>query len=123
MTTVDNPTYDDTGPGDTGPSAILARFDDYRNRPRPLLQAANGVVKTLGLITAVLTAAAGYGLISVAQQDAVQGLLGLIPGAIVGVLNVLTAFRIVRVAEPKVTPISSPQNNAGQQLVPAKEEV
>jgi hypothetical protein len=88
-------------------------------RPRPLKSAATRLARILGVAGSLVTALAGWGLITVLQQDALTGLLGAIPGAVTAVTAVLTAFGVVRRAEPLVTPISSPQNNAGQDLVPA----
>lgn len=88
------------------------------NRPTPIRDAASSVQKGLGMIGALATAAAGYGILAAAQNDAIQGLLGAIPGLVALVSNFLTAFGIVRQAEPKVTPIASPQDNAGNALTP-----
>jgi hypothetical protein len=86
-------------------------------RPRPLKTAADAVTKTIGMVSALLTAAAGYGIVTVVQDDAAQGLLGAIPGIITLVGNFLVAFGIVKRAEPQVTPTSSPQDNSGRRLV------
>ena len=85
-------------------------------QPRPLADAANAVTKGLGMVGALVTAAVGYGLLAVAQGDAVQGLLGAIPGLITLIQNFAVAFGIVNRAEPKVTPVSSPRDNDGQPL-------
>jgi hypothetical protein len=88
------------------------------NRPTPIRDAASSVQKGLGMLGAVAVAATGYGILTATQGDAVVGLLGAIPGVITLVSNLLVAFGIVRQAEPKVTPIASPQDNAGNALTP-----
>jgi hypothetical protein len=88
------------------------------DRPTPLRDAASAVQKGLGMIGALATAAAGYGIITAAQGDAVQGLLGAIPGVVALVSNFLVAFGIVNKAEPQVTPVSDPIDAAGNKLTP-----
>jgi hypothetical protein len=88
------------------------------DRPRPVASAANWAQKTLGMIGAMATAAAGYGILAAAQNDAIQGLLGAIPGVIALVSNFLVAFGVTQKAEPEVTPISDPRDNAGNMLTP-----
>jgi hypothetical protein len=90
--------------------------ENYENRPRPIKVAADKLSKVLAVAGAFVTALAGWGILSVAQQDAVTGLLGAIPGVVTAVTTVLTAFSIVRRAEPLVTPMSDPRDNAGAPL-------
>jgi len=80
-------------------------------RPRPLKEAANKVTQTLGMLTALVVAAAGYGIVTAVQGDALEGLLGAIPGGITLIGNVILAFGIVSKAEPLVTPTSDPRDN------------
>jgi hypothetical protein len=90
---------------------------DYSNRPRPVKEAASRLSKLLGVAGAFVTALVGWGVVTASQGDAVTGLLGAIPGIVTAVTTVLTAFGIVRQAEPLVTPTSDPRSAAGAQLV------
>lgn len=85
-------------------------------RPRPLLDAASWAGKVYGISGALLTALAGYGVLSTAQGDALVGLWGAIPGVVTLVVSVLTAFGVVRRGEPMVTPLSDPVDNEGRSL-------
>lgn len=86
-------------------------------RPRPLADAASKVTKVTGVIGAFVTALVGFGILTALQDDAVQGLLGAIPGIVTLVTNALVAFGIVKKAEPKVTPMIDPKSDSGQPLV------
>jgi hypothetical protein len=88
------------------------------NRPTPIRDAASSVSKGVGVVVSFVTSLAGFGIITAVQEDAVTGLLGLIPGAVTQIGVVLAAFGIAKRAEPKVTPIASPQDNAGNALTP-----
>lgn len=92
-------------------------------RPRPLKAAANKVTQTLGMLTALVVAAAGFGIVTAVQGDALEGLLGAIPGAITLIGNVLMAFGIVSRAEPLVTPISDPRNDNLERLTATGSQV
>lgn len=86
-------------------------------RPRPIRDAAAHVSKVLGVLGSLITALAGFGVITIAQGDALAGLLGAIPGVLTLVTSVLVAFRVARQAEPEVTPLSDPRDAYGQPLV------
>jgi hypothetical protein len=87
----------------------------YLGRPRPIKAAADNLSKLLAVAGAFVTALAGWGILSVAQEDAVTGLLGAIPGVVTAVTALLTAFGIVRRAEPLVT-LSDPRDDTGAVL-------
>ncbi|GAA1281618.1 hypothetical protein GCM10009634_27330 [Saccharothrix xinjiangensis] len=89
------------------------------DRPRPILEAFKSVGSAVSLAGSVVTALVGWGILSQVQGDAVEGLLGAIPGVVTLVTALLAAFKVVRRAEPLVTPVADPQNNAGVRLVPA----
>lgn len=86
-------------------------------RPRPIYAAAVDVSRVTGLLGSILTALTGWGILSAEQGDALVGLLGAIPGAVSLVFAVLVAFHVVRRAEPLVTPLSDPRDDAGRPLV------
>lgn len=88
-------------------------------RPRPLLDAASLTSRIVGTVGTLVTMAVGWGLVTAAQQDAVVGLLGLVPGLVTGITAVVSAFGVVRRAEPRVTPISDPVDDQGRSLRPA----
>jgi hypothetical protein len=87
-------------------------------RPTPLRDVAGTVGKWTTLAGSLIVALVGFGLLTAVQEDALVGLLGLIPGLLTAVTSALVAFGIVRQAEPLVTPVSDPQDNAGRSLVP-----
>lgn len=91
----------------------------YPNRPRPLVDAATAVSNIVGITGGLVTMLVGWGTLTLAQGDAVTGLLGLIPGVVTVVTAVLAAFGVVHRAEPLVTPVSDPRNDAMVPLVPA----
>ncbi len=85
----------------------------------PIKTAATELSKVLGVAGALVTALAGWGILTAVQADAVTGLLGAIPGVVTLVTAVLTAFGVVRRAEPLVTPLVDPRNDAGMPLAAA----
>jgi hypothetical protein len=87
-------------------------------RPRPILAAFRSIGALITALGSVATALAGVGILSAAQDSAVVDALGVIPGVITAVTGLVAAFRVVRRAEPAVTPLSDPQDDAGHQLVP-----
>lgn len=90
---------------------------DITTRPRPIRDAFRSVGSAVALIGSVVTSLVGWGVLSAAQGDAVTGLLGAIPGVVTLVTSLLSAFGVVRRAEPLVTPLEDPVNNKGQALV------
>lgn len=92
---------------------------DMRTRPRPILDAFKSVGSAVALLGSIITSLVGWGVLSATQGDAVNGLLGAIPGLIALATSLLAAFGVVKSSEGKVTPLQDPRNNAGQQLVPA----
>jgi hypothetical protein len=90
---------------------------DIRTRPRPILEAFKSVGSAVALIGSIVTSLVGWGIISATQGDAVNGLLGAIPGVVALVTSLLSAFGVVKSAEPKVTPVSDPVDNSGRPLV------
>lgn len=89
-------------------------------RPRPLADAADRAVRVVGTLSALVTALAGAGisLLTQDQANAVTAVLAGTPGLIAAIGVMLASFGIVRKAEPKVTPVASPRDNAGNVLVP-----
>jgi len=90
------------------------------DRPNPLQDAANKTAKVWGLIVAVLGAASTFGIITVAQEDAVLALgdqlkptvlvVGTLAGALIPLLgNLIGAFRTAKAARPNVTPVDDPR--------------
>lgn len=91
---------------------------DLVGRPLPLRDVASHVGKWVGFLGALVTAAAGYGILSVALSDAVTGLLGLIPGLVTAVTSLIAAAQTARQGEALVTPLSSPVSGLGEPLFP-----
>lgn len=88
-------------------------------RPRPLLDAASVTSRVVGTIGTLVSMAVGWGVVTASQQDAVVGLLGLVPGVVTAIVAVLSAFGVVTRGEPRVTPVSDPQDDLGNPLRPA----
>lgn len=78
------------------------------DRPRPILDAFKSVGTAVALLSSVATSLVGWGVLSTAQGDATVALLGAIPGVVTLVGALLTAFGVLRRAEPQVTPNSDP---------------
>lgn len=89
------------------------------DRPRPINDAAGTVTKIVGTISTLAAMLVGWGLLSATQLDAVEALLGAVPGLVGLIASALSAFGVVRRAEPEVTPLSDPRDNTGQPLVRA----
>ncbi len=87
-------------------------------RPVPLRDAFRTVGSAVAWIGGVVTALAGFGILSIAQSDATVGLLGAIPGLVTLVTALAAAFGVVKVAEPQVTPVSSPATLVDGELLP-----
>lgn len=85
-------------------------------RPVPIRDAFRSVGSTIALIGSVVTGLVGWGVLSVAQGDALSGLLGAVPGLITLATALLAAFGVVRVAEPAVTPLADPRDELGRRL-------
>lgn len=82
-------------------------------RPAPIRDAFRSVGSAVAFAGSVLTSLVGYGLLSQVQGDALTSLLGLVPGAVTAVTAVLIAFGVRASAEPKVTPVADPRDDAG----------
>lgn len=87
------------------------------SRPRPLADAASTVSKIVGTAGTLVAVTVGWGLLTAVQGDAVVGLLGAVPGVVTLVTSVLSAFGVVRRAEPSVTPVSDPRDDRLRPLV------
>lgn len=91
---------------------------DLSDRPRPIMDAFRTVGSAVALLGSVVTALVGWGVLTVAQGDALSGLIGAVPGAVTLVTALLAAFGVVRASEPAVTPLSSPMDALGRELKP-----
>lgn len=87
-------------------------------RPVPIRDAFKSVGSTIALLGSVATGLVGWGVLSVAQGDALSGLLGAVPGLVTLVTALLAAFGVVRASEPAVTPLADPRDNLGRELTP-----
>lgn len=85
----------------------------------PLRSIAGSVSKVVGVLSALVTSLAGYGIVTAVQGDAVTGLLGALPGIVTLIGTVIAAFQTATRGENQVTPLSDPRANDGTPLVPA----
>jgi len=88
-------------------------------RPTPVRDVAARVATWTAGAGAIVAALVGWGVITATQGDAVTGLLGAIPGVVTYIAAAIAAFRVAAKAQPLVTPVSDPRNNAGVKLIPA----
>jgi hypothetical protein len=91
------------------------------NRPHPILDKVKTVGGALSALTGLIAWAGTYGFLTVSQTEATSALVALVPGVLAGVGAVLTSFGVGKSSEPLVTPVSDPQNNAGQALLTARD--
>lgn len=90
------------------------------SRPTPVRDVASKVATWTAGLGALVAGLVGFGVLTAVQGDAVTGLLGAIPGVVTWAVSALAAFRVASKAQPLVTPVEDPQNNAGVRLVPAE---
>lgn len=93
---------------------------NIETRPRPIKNAADELKKWLGLAALLVggLGGAGVNLLTDEQANAVTAILAGIPGAFGAITVALTAFGIVRRAEPLVTPLEDPRAADGEKLYP-----
>jgi hypothetical protein len=91
---------------------------DINTRPRPILDKVKTVGGAVAAIGGLVSWAGAFGLLNVTQTAASSALLGLVPGIVTAVLALLSAFGVAKAAEPLVTPMTDPRNDAGVPLLP-----
>lgn len=100
------------------------------DRVNPLKEAAQKVGLAAGAIVGVIGALVSYGVLSVAQGDALTAVAAAAQdtttaaGTVVGgfiplIAAVVAAFTTTSAAKDHVTPVKDPRNDAGQALTPA----
>lgn len=87
-------------------------------RPLPLREAFRSVGAGVSFLGSAVTMLAGWGVLTATQHDAIEGLLGAVPGLVTLVTALLSAFGVVKVGEPQVTPVSDPAAHVDGVLVP-----
>lgn len=90
------------------------------DRPRPIRDAFKSVGSAVALLGSVATALVGWGVLSTVQGDAINGLLGAVPGVVTLATALLASFGVVKVAEPQVTPVVDPVDGYGRPLTPER---
>lgn len=85
---------------------------------RPLAGVSKKVGAVLAVLGSVVSTLATVGAITADQSTAVQVAFGALAALVTAVTAVLTAFGIVKRAEPLVTPVSDPRTDEGVPLVP-----
>lgn len=91
---------------------------DISDRPRPILDTAKSTGAVIATIGGIVTALVTFGLINTQQADAINLLLGLIPGVLTAIVGIVSAFRTATKAEKHVTPLQSPRIVVNGELVP-----
>lgn len=92
--------------------------DAPASRPRPILDAIrSGMWKTA--LGAAITAAVSFGVLDGEQATLVNNVVAAIATLVTVATSLLVQFHILAHAEPEVTPLADPQDDAGHQLVAA----
>lgn len=94
--------------------------DDQHERPRPLRDAARDGATPPTTVGTVLAALA-IGVIlyrTDAGIDPINLAAAVVAVVATGGTSLYTVLRVLRAAEPQVTPVDDPRNNAGEQLIP-----
>lgn len=89
---------------------------DISTRPRPILDKVKTVGGAIAALGGLVTWAGTFGLLSVEQTAASSALLALVPGVVASVVALLGSFGVAKAAEPLVTPLSDPRDDAGRPL-------
>lgn len=87
-------------------------------RPTPLRAAFRSVGGIISLVGAAIVFLGTWGVLSADQAHAIDALLAAVPGLITLGAALLASFGVVVKAEPLVTPLEDPQDDAGRRLVP-----
>jgi hypothetical protein len=85
----------------------------------PLAAAAKSAATLWTAVGGIVTGLGSVGIITADQNTALQGVLVAVTAVVGGVTSALAAFGVRRQAEPLVTPVADPRNDAGNALVPA----
>lgn len=88
-------------------------------RPQPLQQVADDATRVQGLWTGISTAIVSAGLISLATNNLITAILGLIPGLLALIGTIFGVQAVATKGAPLVTPLSDPRDADGHPLVPA----
>jgi len=88
------------------------------DRPEPVLAAGRTVAAITASLSALATVAVTLGVLSQTDADTLQTSLTAIVGAVLTIVNVVLPLWHAYRARALVTPLSSPQDAAGRQLVP-----
>ena len=89
------------------------------NTATPVKDIAKYVGIAVGLLSTVVTSAAGSGVLGVKLGDRVKTtlpLLALLPGVVSGVMVFIAANRVGALATPLVTPVANPKGPDGEPL-------
>jgi hypothetical protein len=94
----------------------------YLDRPTPVRDEAESSARIVALVTGLLPALIGAGVVTAVQGELVLGLLGLLLGLPGAVAAWWASVRTASRSEPQVTPLSDPRDNEDRRLVPASPE-
>jgi hypothetical protein len=92
---------------------------DISKRPRPILEKFKTVGGGLAVAAGSLSSLVTLGVLHQAEADSVNGVLVAGAGLFTAVMTLLTTFGVVKSAEPLVTPVVDPRDDAGNRLVAA----
>jgi hypothetical protein len=86
-------------------------------RPRPILDAIRSGGVLISAAGSVLGALVAVGLLTATQANAVTVILGAVATLLPGATAAAAQLHVLTTAEPRVTPLSSPQDSDGTELV------
>lgn len=84
----------------------------------PLKDAAASAARVWAALGGIAAGLAGVGIITVDQNTALQGVLAAVVALVTAGSTAAAAFGVRKQAEPLVTPVADPQDNAGRRLTP-----
>ncbi|MBB5154942.1 hypothetical protein [Saccharopolyspora phatthalungensis] len=93
-------------------------MEKYANRPRPILEAIRGGGwKTI--LGTLLAAAVSFGVLNAEQATALDNLVAAVVTLVTFATSAVAQFHVLDNAEPLVTPVAAPHDDADRPLVPA----
>lgn len=87
------------------------------DRPRPILDAMTSGGNLIALVGSLVAGGVAFGVLNAIQANAINNIVAAIVTVIPAATAVLAQFHVLRTAEPRVTPLSDPQDSDGTPLV------
>lgn len=91
---------------------------EREERPHPIYDEAKGFGTIVTALGTIITAVAAFGAINTEQAGALHELLTVLAPVAAAATGLVASFGVARKAEPHVTPLVNPCNDAGVSLIP-----